>query len=149
MAINMRTLLSTIVAVLNGEADMPELPNGQLRAYQNQGQPIPGSVSREALQKVARLQTLIFKEQEKARIPEVDEIQQMCTESKQPFAVVMARSMSVQEDATSNIMMLERLIVEVVRDACPSECDRFGVRYFADISGHIFFGESPQQRFLD
>ncbi|MES2314966.1 MAG: hypothetical protein V4524_03490 [Patescibacteria group bacterium] len=145
----MRTLLAVIVAVLNGEENIPELPNDQLQAFQNQGQPIPGSVNGEVFHKIARLQTLIFREQEKAGIPDMEVLKQMCAESHQDFATVMARSLSVQEDATANIMMLERLIVGVVREACPRECDRFGVRYYADISLRIFFGESPQRRFLD
>ena len=149
MVQSMRTLLPVIVAVLNGEEDIPELPNDQLQALQNQGQPIPGSVNQKTFQKIARLQTLIFKEQEKAEIPDMKVLRQTCTESGQDFVTVMARSLSVQEDATSNIMMLERLIVEVVREACPVECERFGVRYFADISLRVFFGESPSQRFLD
>jgi len=145
----MRTLLPIIVSVLNNDENIPELPDDQLVAFQGHGQPIPGPINQIEFNKIARLQTLIIREQEKASIPEMDVLKETCAENNLDFGNAMAQALSVQEDATSNIMMLERLIVEVVRNACPKECDRFGVRYFADISLRVFFAESPHQRFLD
>jgi hypothetical protein len=145
----MRSLLLIIVSVLNGDETITELPDGQLVAFQDRGKPINGMVDQTVLLKVARLQTLIVKEQEKAEIPEMEALKALCAQTGKDFATVMAQSMEVQEDATSNIMMLERLIVEIVRDACPAECERFGVRYVADISMRIFFSEAPQGRFMD
>lgn len=145
----MRSLLSIIVSVLNGEATIPELPTDKLAAYKDKGTLIPGSIELLVFLKIARLQTLIVMEQDKAELPEMDTLRQVVTESGQDFATVMARSLTVQEDTTHNIMMLERLIVGLVRDACAEECERFGVRYIADVSGRVHFSEAPQRRFMD
>jgi hypothetical protein len=139
MRLNMRSLLSVVIAVLNDEQIIPELPNNKIVAYQNRGQPIAGHVNNSrAFLKVARLQTIIVQEQEKSELPEVIE------STSSASAALM-----VQEDATHTIMMLERLIVQIVRDAYPSESERFGVRYVADIGMGIFYTEAPQRRFLD
>ncbi len=149
MHLIMRSLLSVIVSVLNNEQNIPELPDDQLVAFQNKGQPITGSINGTAFNQIARLQTLIVQEQEKAQLPEIATLKAIGAESRQDFGSTMASALSVQEDTTQNIIMLERLIVAIVRDACPSESERLGVRYVADISLRIFFAEAPQRRFLD
>ena len=144
----MRTLLPIIVSVLNGDKNIPELPNDQLVAFQNTGQPIQGIVDQNTFLKIARLQSLIVREQRRSGIPEMETLKQVANQNGTDFPTVMANALSVQEDATSNIMMLERLIVESVREARPEECERFGVRYFADVSIRVFFAEAPQNRFM-
>jgi len=128
---------------------IPELRSDRLVAYQGKGEPISGSIEIATFLKIARLQTLIVMEQEKAELPELDTLRQVVVEKGQNFATVMSRSLMVQEDATNNVIMLERLIVAIVRDACAEECERFGVRYLADISGRVHFSEAPQGRFMD
>ena len=149
MPISMRTLLPVIVSVLNGDENIPELPDDQLLAFQNIGQPIQGVVDQKTFLKIARLQSLIVREQQRAAIPEMATLKQVAAQNRTDFPTFMANALSVQEDATSNIMMLERLIVESVREARPEECERFGVRYFADTSIRVFFAEAPRNRFLD
>lgn len=145
----MRSLITVITSVLNSDEDIPGLPSDRLVAFSNCGQPIPGTIDQTSFLKIARLQTLIVQEQEKAEIPGVDALKQAAEQNHQDFASTMAASLSVKDDATSNTIMLERLIVLIVRDACPAECERFDVRYVADVSMQVFFCEIPQQRFLD
>ena len=145
----MRSLLSIVVSILKSDESIPELPNDELVAFQHHGKPINGTVKLVTLLKIARLQTLIVREQEKAEIPEMESLKAVCAQTGKDFATVMAQSLVVQEDTTSNIIMLERLIVETIRDAYPMECERFGVRYVADVSGRIHFSEAPQRRFMD
>ena len=145
----MNSLISIITAVLRGDETISELPGDQLYAFEGTGKPFDFQFSTEAFLKIVRLQTLIFLEQERAGIPSVDAIKQMCSVSGQTFDVVMVRSLQTQEDATRNIIMLERLIVGLVREVCPAECERFGVRYVADISARVCWCQAPDQRFLD
>jgi hypothetical protein len=138
----MRSLVGLITAVLADEGEISELPTGELYPIDNEGVVVAESIEVTVALKIARLQTLIFREKEKGEMPET---------SMLPFygPAAMASFLSVQEDATANIMMLERLIVEVVREAFPRESERFGVRYFLTSQRHLLCAESPQRRTLD
>jgi hypothetical protein len=56
-------------------------------------------------------------------MPEMDVINQQASETKTSSIEVMARSLSIQEDSTRREMMIERLIVELVRETYPQECN--------------------------
>lgn len=145
----MRTLITIIAEILNSVENIPDLPPDKLIALQNHGKPIPGNVNNVTLLKIARLQTLIVKEQKKSGMPEIDTLKQTATETGGDLLSTLATSMDVREDTVLNIVMLERLIVEIVRNACPEECERFGVIYSANISMRVSYHEEPQRRFLD
>ena len=145
----MRSLIVIITSVLNSDETIPELPPDQLIAFNNQGKPIPRLVDRASLLKIARLQTLIVKERERSNVPEINNLKQIADQSGQNFGTTLAKSLAIQEDTVAIIMMIERLIVEIVRSACPEVCERFGVGYVADISTRVYFSESSQRRFLD
>jgi hypothetical protein len=138
----MRSLTVLIAATLSEEEEIPELPNDTLRPLCSPGILVAKEIEIGLALKIARLQTLIFLEQEKGEIPDYATIS-----SKGP--TVMANYLAVQEDATSNIIMLERLIVGIVRDAFPKEAERFSVRYFLSAERNLLCAEAANGRYLD
>ncbi len=136
----MRSLSLVIRSVLNGDLVIPELPGDKLLAFQECGTPIGSSADSAVLLKVARLQTLIVKEREKGEIPEMKTLKSLARIGG-GLARIKNAAMAVRDDTASNIIMLERLIVEIVRDACPREGERFGVTYSLDSDMRICFSE--------
>lgn len=126
-----------LAAVLGNQPVIAELPNDNLVAFNCEGNSIDGEVSPALLLKVVRLQTLISQAQEDAEMPSTEAIQQIADETNVEFFVASINASHVQEDATHRMMLLERLIVEVVREACPAECGQFDVQYLAHISRKI------------
>lgn len=61
----------------------------------------------------------------------------------------LANALGVMEDATRRIVMIERLIVEIVHEAVPTECERLNVLYCVNMKLEVLWRVSPQQRFLD
>jgi hypothetical protein len=145
----MRSLLTVVREILNGAEKIPELPEDGLIATNGEGRPISVMMDGATFKKLARLQTLIRHEQKKAEMPDMDVVRQTAEGLGKTVSDILASSLGVQEDATSDIMMLERLMVAIVRDACPQESERMGVRYLADISYKVHAIEAPTRRFLD
>lgn len=125
------------MAVLGNQTIIQELPNDKLIAFDCKGDSIEGEVSPAIFFQIARLQTLSSQAQEDAEMPSTEAIGQIAKETDVPFGVAGTNALHVQEDATHRSMMIERLIVEVVREACPAESRQFGVQYLAHISGKI------------
>jgi hypothetical protein len=122
----MRSFLTILGSVLREDEDVPELPTEKLVAVvrDNVGATALGyTVPVNIMIKLARLQTLKIREGELSSMPEMDVINQQASETKTSSIEVMARSLSIQEDSTRREMMIERLIVELVRETYPQECN--------------------------
>ncbi len=126
---------SILVAVLSGQPGIAELP--KLIASDCEGEFLEGEVPWDLLLKIARLQTLCAKAHENTEPNSFEAIKQIAEETNVRFVEAGTNSAMVNEDATHREMMLERLIVEVVREAFPAECGQFGVRYAVNLSGKI------------
>ena len=142
----MRSFIQIIVATLQEEEEIVELPTPQLIGINDDkamllGRDIPPNV----MLKLARLQTLKIKEAERGEMPEFDELKAMGGNT----IMAMSGSLGILEDSTRRIIMLERLIVEVVREAFPTECDRLDVEYMLHPQKGILFVPTKRQRFLD
>lgn len=146
------TFLETIVAILSDQPVIDTLPNDKLNVF-DIGKPIGGRrLPMNVLQRLARLQTLIVRAQSMGEMPATDVMEGLQdpgerTQLSQLDA--MAAALGIQEDSTRRIMMLERLIVEIVREAVPTECERLDVRYCVNMQLEVLWSPSPRQRFLD
>jgi len=143
------SFLSTLVAVLSNQAEIAELPNDKLNAFTCEGPTIEGELPKDVFHKIARLQTLIMLSHENARMPDYKTTQQIADETGVDFITAGANALATSEDATHRVIMLERLIVEVVREAFPKECSYFDVRYLARLDQKIVRLPVQQLRFLD
>lgn len=143
------SFLSTLLAVLSDEEDIPALPHDRLITSYRMGDPVKAEVTRRILLKLTRLQTLCFQVYETGEMPELDAMKQMASETGSGIADVRANSLGTQDDMACRIMMLERLMVEVVREAVPAECDKFEVQYYVHADGTIMRRPIERRRFLD
>ncbi|MDR3558487.1 MAG: hypothetical protein P4L61_03070 [Candidatus Pacebacteria bacterium] len=142
----MRSFLQIITAVLQDEPEIAELPTSKLIGINDGKATLLGrDIPQDVMFKLARLQTLKVKEAERGEMPELDELKAIGGDTK----VAMASSLGILEDSTRRIIMLERLIVEVVREAFPTECDRLDVEYMLHPQKGIIFVPTKRQRFLD
>src|SRR3989344_667562 len=139
----MRSLIDIITSVLNSDETIPELPEDKLVAIKGKSC-LEVDLDRDTAYKIARLQTLAVMTRENGEIPNIS-----IPDDRGSGLLTMANSLTIQEDATNTIMMLERLLVEIVRKAVPSENERFGVRYFLDGNLKLCYSETPASRFLD
>lgn len=139
---------SILVAVLTGQPEITELPNNRLVASDQNGVALEEKIPRDLLFKIARLQTLSAQARKDAEIPSFEDAKQIAEETGAGFIVTGTNALGVQEDATHRIMMIERLIVEIVREAFPAECGQFDVHYAAHISGRIIRCPTQSRRFL-
>lgn len=143
------SFLTTLMAVLSDQNEIENLPNDKLIASNHESNPIKQVVPTTVLIKIARLQTLAFQAHNKSKMPNCDVIKSIAEVTGSNTAQTMADSLGVQEDATRRIIMIERLIVEVVREAIPAECERNDVEYFANTNGLIMRRPINYRRFLD
>ena len=133
--------LETVVAILQNKSDRPEssiLKEEDLITLST-GTLLGKKLPKRELLKVLNLQTLCYQEEENGRLPKMGTIE-LCKNSE---------LISVQEDAGVKIAMLERIIVEIVREAIPSENERFGVRYCINRDGELIFSPLPRYRSMD
>ena len=143
------SFLTTLLAVLGDQPEIENLPNDKLIALDYEGYRLDRNTAWPVFHKVARLQTLCFHSHKEAQMPDLVEIKQMASVMGGSILEIMANSLGTQEDATRRIMMLERLIVEIVRDVVPAEIEQFDVDYIAHIDGVIVRRPVQQRRFLD
>ena len=140
----MRSLITVITDILNSESEIPEIENLALKRPPKDGQTVVGTVDKPLFRKVARLQTLIVKEDEKSEPLSDEQIENEASRTGTHHVVVLGKSQFVARDAASNIKMLSRLIVEVIRETCPAECERFEVRYIACSDFRIYAIEAAE-----
>ncbi|MFA6463773.1 MAG: hypothetical protein WCV55_02095 [Candidatus Paceibacterota bacterium] len=131
------SFLSTLVAVLSGKQEIAELPNDKLVAFDCEGEALEGEVPIDFLLKIARLQTLSVQARKNAEMPSFEAIQQIAKETNVLFVVAAANAAGVHEDAVHCMMMIERLIVEAVREVYPAEYGQFDVQYSVHINRKI------------
>lgn len=143
------SFLATLTAVLSGQDKIENLPQDRLIASDYIGDPVKQIVPVSVFLKIARLQTLAFQAHEKSELPSYEAVKSVAEVTGGNTAQTMANSLGVQEDATHRIMMIERLIVEVVHEAIPAECERNDVEYFAHVSGVIMRRPINHRCFLD
>jgi hypothetical protein len=143
------SFLATLTAVLSGQDKIENLPQDKLIATNHMGDPIQHIVPVSVFLKLARLQTLAFQAYEKSEMPSYGTVKSVVEVTGGNTAQTMANSLEIQEDAARRITMIERLIVEVVREAIPAECEQNDVEYFAHVSGVIMRRPSNNRRILD
>lgn len=143
------SFLATLTAVLSGQDEIENLPNDRLIGFDYLGDPVEQTVPMSVFLKLARLQTLSFQAHEKSEMPSYEVVKNVVEVTGGNAAQTITDSLGVQEDDTRRIMMIERLIVEVVREAIPAECERNDVEYFAHVSGVIMRRPINNRRFLD
>ncbi|MDE2041416.1 MAG: hypothetical protein KGI59_03500 [Patescibacteria group bacterium] len=143
------SFLSTLTAILNDQREIAELPSDKLIAFEHVGEAVQQQISTQFLLKIARLQTLCVRAHQDGEMPDYEDEKQIAKETGQNIQNVMAKSLGLMEDSTHRAIMLERLMVEVVREAFPSECEHFDVAYYAHISGQIMRRPNRHHRFLD
>lgn len=143
------SFLATLLAVLGDQPEIENLPNNQLIASDYEGERLDKESTRPIFHKIARLQTLCFRAYEDAQMSELDTIKEITATTGGSTAEIMDNALRIQEDATRRIMMLERLIVELVREAIPAEIERLNVEYVAHIDAVLMRRPIQRQRFLD
>lgn len=135
-----RSFLTVLTEVLAERPQIPELPDDQLNAMygEYEGEEVQSpNIDDILLKKIARLQTLSVREHQRCRMPEVVEMRSAAGLTGASFPNVFAGALSIAEDSTRRIEMLEQLIVEAVRDAIPSECDIMDVGYALHLTGKL------------
>ena len=150
----MSSFYTTLLAVLNEQSEIKELPSNHLAAnIYSEGERLPNQIPRDVFLKIARLQTLIVNEGDRSEMPSAEEEKNMREQLGVDFLTLTSKALCVKEDATRRIMMLEGMIIEIVRSILPEECDQFNMRYCACFSPpnshYLLRAPAPQQRFLD
>ena len=143
------SFLNTLIAILNDQPNIAELPNDKLIAFTHVGVAVQQEISTQLLIKIARLQTLCVRAQEEGEMSDYEGEKQIASETGQNIQEAMAKSLGLSEDLTHRLTMLERIIVEVMREAFPSEFEHFDVAYYAHISGQIMRRPIHHQRIFD
>jgi hypothetical protein len=121
--------LQTVLSVLNGDEYIPVLSEGGLYTHNLEGEIIAENLPIEFVAKIARLRTLIHLEAERSDIH--DERQYDLLDARHDGSAhrLLEVSVEVLDDSTNRQLMLEGLIIEVVRQFFPSECEHLSVRY--------------------
>jgi hypothetical protein len=126
----MDSFLNTLAAVLIGQPEIEGL--SEIYIFDMDAEKLLHSFNEDAYLKISRLQTLISHEHEVGVCPFFNR------DGSGSVAVTSANdALCVAEDTVGRIAMLQRLIIEVVREMVPQECDHFDVNYFAHVDGSI------------
>ena len=141
--------LSTFLAVLNDQQEIPELPSNNLRAFDWDEPSVEREIPNQLLLKVARLQTLGVLVNKQGKLPDFEETNRIAELTGVSFMETAANALCTSEDSTYRCMMLERVIIEVVRGAIPTECHYFDVSYFVHRDRTLRRRPMSQRRFLD
>lgn len=141
--------IETLLAVLNQQEEIPDLPSNQLTVIDQRGTRVSAQLSCKHILQIARLQTLAFRASKSGELPTHTDITAQARETGGQYLNLAASLLTVQEDATRRVMMLEGLIIEIVRQIVPAESERFDVRYFVNEQRHLLWIPSPPRRFLD
>ena len=143
------SFVSTVMAVLADQMEIPELPMDKLIGFSWEGTPVEQPLDKYLMLKVARLQNLCLIAQKHGEHPSYEEIKQIAEATGVSFMEAGANALSTGEDMTQRCIMLERLIVELVRESIPTECHHFYVQYFINGDRKLMRREMQRQRFLD
>lgn len=142
------SFLATLSAVLSGQDEIENLPKNKLIASDQEGEEVKQTVPPHVFLMIARLQTLAFMEDDQSAMqPGENTAAVLETIGDDPVNTI-PNALMVQEDGTRRIAMIERLIVEIVREALPAECEVFGVEYFAHESCVLMRRPTLQRRYL-
>lgn len=140
---------SMLLATLSGADYVPGLPNDALIVFNRDGQLVLGSVSEQSMLKIARLQTLSHQAYTRGALPDEKESAAVAEVTGSMTMFVMADTLQLAEDMTHRCMMLERLIVEIVREEIIAEQKRFDVLYYIGGGNQLMCRPLPERRFLD
>ena len=132
-----RSFLTVITDILIDKTEIPELPMNKLIASEKEGSVVEVAIRREVFLKMARLQTLLYREYQNGTPPDLKEIEQIAFETGSNPIQAMNNALKVSRDAKERIAFLERLIIEVVRENFPKEREVFDVSYVAHLQGKI------------
>jgi|GEM_PF-6414542 len=122
--------LATLLAILNEEEEVPGIPACIVLGPQLEGEIISKNLPDNEIMKIARLMALIEIENERSGIPDDENVGFMVIKDTSGSAEdFLSNCIAIRRDSTNRIAMLEGLIVEVVRKAIPTECDRLNVMY--------------------
>ncbi len=136
------SFLEKVVAILLNMNEISGLNFDDLIALET-GEPIGGKVEGPILMILMRLQTMIVQECEKGSRPEgADEffgLEPEADESGAATSIASANALKLYDDTTARVLMLERIITEVIRQAIPTECERFGARYCIAPNGRVLW----------
>jgi hypothetical protein len=141
--------MTVLLAVLNNEPQIPELPDTELRTVDAQGEPVRSTLSGELFKKLARLQTLDMCVSEDTRFPTFESIKQIAQQTERDVIEVQANALAIQEDGIGRRNLIQRTICELVREAVPSETNRFDVEYFLHPKPALMRRPAPRRQFLD
>jgi hypothetical protein len=142
------SFLTTVVAVLSDQQQIPELPYDDLLAFRCAGPAIEEEIPLCLLLKVSRLQTLAARVHDNAEMPNLEGLEQIAEETESDLVTTVSNLGNIQEDSIHRVRWLERLIVEVVREAFPQERERFDVRYIAHIDKKIVRLPAPSDSLI-
>ena len=143
------SFVSTVMAVLSNQMEIPELPMDKLVGFSWEGTPVEQPLDKYLMLKVVRLQNLCLMAESHGEQPSYEETKQIAEAAGVSFMEAAAKSLSTGEDMTQRCIMLERLIVELVRENIPTECHHFYVQYYINNEQKLMRREMRRQRFLD
>ena len=128
------TFTETLVAVMTDKPEIASLPRKSLIGDNRAGQPVRHQLPEKILTRIVRLQTMIYQEGEKSPIPRDGKMPEA---EGQNIAELMSKYLQIQEDGARKMIMLKQLIVEIIREHVPAECERFNVHYALDSQSRI------------
>lgn len=124
-----------ICDILSDKPEIPGLPNSKMISYRTVARPgtaLVNNVPKLTFLKLCRLQTLKQQEMEKGEMPALDALKDQAQAVGKNVAMVMCQTLAVNQDSKDRVAMIVRLMIEVVRDAIPTECDQLGREYYVD-----------------
>ncbi len=143
----MRPFTTILGEILANRSNISEFCDGELVALPRTGELLEKHLCPSVALQIARLQTLIVQEREKGH--SFNQTVAMAEVTGTTLLSSMGRSLALQEDSACRIKMLERLIVEIVRENVPAENEHFGALYSLGIDMLVCRVPVPRQRFED
>lgn len=110
-----------LVAILTDQADIPSLPDSELKYTEPRDGMSPPISSLVLLRRIARLQTLMFREKEiqQNSRPDTAGLQAIADAKGQSFYKAMIDQGPMSDDQLYRIKCLQCLIIEIVRGIYP------------------------------
>lgn len=127
-----------LVAILTDQENIPELPDDKLK-YTEPSEGMSPRVERpELVRRIARLQTLMFREKEiqQNSRPDALELQAIADATGLSYIEAMMSQGQMSDDQFYRIKCLQCLIIEIVRGIFPAT-RRLNCTYEITESGHI------------